>query len=277
MVKNQDWTNNEDKNFLELTHLETGKYFLEIRSKQAGGYLWSLPLEIKIDVSRPWFKQAWFFYPVASIITFFLAYYLRFFVLRRIKKLQFLIQSQSIRLAEKQAQLDKKIKEFNEHQQDYQVTMSNVQMLELFIKAIPPKTGWNEIITAMGKAVDQSIDIAAFEIAFLDDKEVTYRGYSYKEEGGYTYRHKPFNTKTSLVSWALAHRQEVVINNFDEEHQLYIEKKDAYYYQSLVVIPFQKDKENVALCAYSIDKHQFNQNEVIMLRILVKFIIHSTN
>jgi transcriptional regulator with GAF, ATPase, and Fis domain len=206
-----------------------------------------------------------------------LAYYLRFFVLRRIKKLQFLIQSQSIRLAEKQAQLDKKIKEFNEHQQDYQVTMSNVQMLELFIKAIPPKTGWNEIITAMGKAVDQSIDIAAFEIAFLDDKEVTYRGYSYKEEGGYTYRHKPFNTKTSLVSWALAHRQEVVINNFDEEHQLYIEKKDAYYYQSLVVIPFQKDKENVALCAYSIDKHQFNQNEVIMLRILVKFIIHSTN
>ncbi len=149
-------------------------------------------------------------------------------------------------------------------------------MLALFIKAIPPRAGWNEIITAMGKAVDQSIDIAAFEIAFLEQKELIHRGYSTKEEGKYTYRSKLLDAKTSLTSWAIVNQQEVIINDFDAEHHLYIDKKDAYHFQSLVIIPFFKNKQSVALCAYSIGKQQFNENEVIMLRILVRFILQAS-
>ena len=193
----------------------------------------------------------------------------------RIKQLQQLIQFQYKKLAEKEAQLNQKIQEFDEHQQDYKSTMSNIQMLELFIKAIPTRADWDEIITAMGKAVDQSIDIAAFEIAFFENKELIHRGYSSKEQEKYTYRSKLFDSKTSLTAWAIANQKEVIINDFDKEHQSYIDEKEAYYYQSLVIIPFFKNKQSVALCAYSIGKQQFNDNEIIMLRILVKFILHS--
>lgn len=270
------WKSNGVKNKLILEDLVAGKYSLEVRSKQSGGYQWSTPLSIELDVITPWYRQAWFLYPLGIIVIGIISYYLRLFILRRVKKLQQLLHFQNEKLEEKQALLDQKILEFDEHQQEYNTTMSNIQMLELFIKAIPPRAGWNEIITAMGKAVDQSIDIAAFEIAFIEKKELVHRGYSTKEKGNYTFRSKLFDPKTSLTSWAIANQQEVVINDFDQEHHLYIDKKEAYHFQSLVIIPFLKNKQSVALCAYSVGKQQFNDNEVIMLRILVRFILQAS-
>jgi hypothetical protein len=130
----------------------------------------------------------------------------------------------------------------------------------------------------MGKAVDQSIDIDAFEICFLKDNEIVHRGYSNQERGGYTFRSKTFDPKTSLTSWAIANHAEVTINDFDEEHEMYIQHKDAYLFNSLIFVPFYlKKNQHAALCAYSIKKDQFDHNDVVMVRILSRFIILSAD
>ncbi|MGB5203341.1 MAG: GAF domain-containing protein, partial [Eudoraea sp.] len=123
---------------------------------------------------------------------------------------------------------------------------------------------------------NQSADINAFEIAFMEKNEIVHRGYSNQERSGYTFRSKPFNTKTSLTCWAMTNSQEVLINDFEKEHAMYIEEKAAYLFNSLLFIPFTLENDQpVVLCAYSIQKNHFDANDLVMFRILAQFIYSS--
>ena len=128
----------------------------------------------------------------------------------------------------------------------------------------------------MGKAVMQTADVNAFEIAFKDNNEIVHKGYSDQERSGYTFRAKPYNTKTSLTCWAMENDKEVLINNFTKEHTMYIQEKDAYRFSSLLFIPFSLENEQpVVLCAYSTQENHFDHNDLIMFRILAQFIYFS--
>ena len=71
----------------------------------------------------------------------------------------------------------------------------------------------------------------------------------------------------------MANNKEVLINDFVKEHTMYIEEKDAYRFSSLLFIPFTLENDQpVILCAYSIQKDQFDPNDLIMFRILSQFI-----
>ena len=83
---------------------------------------------------------------------------------------------------------------------------------------------------------ESALTAVIVEIAFVEKKEVVHRGYSTQERSGYTFRSKPFDTKTSLTCWAMANNQEVLINDFDKEHTMYIQEKEAYRFSSLLFI-----------------------------------------
>jgi hypothetical protein len=272
------WQSNGDQHQLVLNDLEVGKYVLELRAQQPGGYQWSRPLQIPLEVFLPWYRQPWFIYPAAAILLAVLGYYLQFFVRRRIKQLQRILQFARKNLAEKQSELDQKIHELDAQQVALANAKSHIHMLELFVREIPPKASWNEIITAMAKAVDQSIDIEAFEICFLEEEHIVHRGYSNQERGGYTFRSKAFDPKTSLTSWSIANQTEVVINDYEREHGMYIQRKQAYHFNSLIFVPFLLDNDqHAALCAYSTKKDQFDHDDVVMVRTLARFIVLSAH
>jgi len=276
MLEEQLWQSNGNKNTLSLSQIELGNYYLELRARQPGGYQWSKPLEIQLKVFLPWYMQTWFIYSSIGLLVLFISYYFRFYVKRRFNRLQQVLKFSNEKLAMKEAQLHQKIREFEEQQEELDSANSNIQTLELFIKEIPKKASWNDIITAMGKAVNQSADINAFEIAFKEKNEVVHKGYSNQERSGYTFRSKSFNSKTSLTCWAMTNSQEVLINDFEKEHTMYIGEKAAYRFSSLLFIPFTLENDQpVVLCAYSIQKNQFDQNDLVMFRILAQFISFS--
>ncbi|WP_297707437.1 GAF domain-containing protein [uncultured Eudoraea sp.] len=276
MLEEQLWQSNGNKNTLSLSQIELGNYYLELRARQPGGYQWSKPLEIQLKVFLPWYLQTWFIYSSIGLLVLFISYYFRFYVKRRFNRLQQVLKFSNEKLAIKEAQLHQKIQEFEEQQEELDSANSNIQTLELFIKEIPKKASWNDIITAMGKAVNQSADINAFEIAFKEKNEVVHKGYSNQERSGYTFRSKSFNSKTSLTCWAMTNSQEVLINDFEKEHTMYIGEKAAYRFSSLLFIPFTLENDQpVVLCAYSIQKNQFDQNDLVMFRILAQFICFS--
>ena len=275
-LEEQLWQSHGNQNVLSLDQLELGNYFLELRARQPGGYQWSEPLEIQLTIFLPWYLQSWFVYGAIGALVIFIAYYFRFFVKRRFNRLQRVLKYSNEKLAKKEAQLHQKIQEFEEQQEELANANSNIQTLELFIREIPKKASWNDIITAMGKAVNQAIDVDAFEIAFKEDQEIVHRGYSNQEREGYTFRTKPFNSKTSLTCWAMSNNQEVLINDFEQEHAMYIEEKAAYRFSSLLFIPFTlENNQPVVLCAYSVEKNQFDHNDLVMFRTLARFIYFS--
>lgn len=276
MLEEQLWQSNGKKNELTLSQIELGNYYLELRARQPGGYQWSKPLEIKLKVFLPWYSQSWFIYGAIGLLILFIAYYFRFYVKRRFNRLQKVLNYSNEKLAKKEALLHQKMREFEEQQEELESATSNIHTLELFIKEIPKKASWNDIITAMGKAVNQSADINAFEIAFKEKNEIVHKGFSDQERSGYTFRSKPFNAKTSLTCWAMANSKEVLINDFAKEHTMYIDEKAAYRFSSLLFIPFTlENNQPVALCAYSIQKNHFDPNDLVMFRILAQFIYFS--
>ncbi len=276
MLEEQLWQSNGNNNALLLPQIETGNYFLEIRARQPGGYQWSKPLEIQLKVFLPLYLKTWFIYSSIGLLVLFISYYFRFYVKRRFNRLQKVLKYSNEKLAIKEAQLHQKIREFKEQQEELDNATSNIHTLELFIKEIPKKASWNDIITAMGKAVNQSSDIHAFEIAFKEKNEIVHKGFSNQERSGYTFRSKSFNPKTSLTCWAMANNREVLINDFNKEHTMYIAEKAAYRFSSLLFIPFTLENDQpVVLCAYSIEKNQFDPNDLVMFRILAQFIYFS--
>jgi ligand-binding sensor domain-containing protein len=178
VMKEHLWLSNHGQHSLKLDKLAIGDYCLEIRARQSGGYLWSPPLEIQLEVFRPWYLKAWFLYPSGVALFLIAAYYLQFFVRRRIRRLNRIVQFARENLAEKQTELNQKMEELDMQQEELASAQSNIHMLELFIREIPQRASWNDIITAMGKAVDQSVGIDAFEICFLEKNEIVHRGYS---------------------------------------------------------------------------------------------------
>jgi len=175
-------------------------------------------------------------------------------------------------------QLNEKIREFKIQKEELEQANSNIQTLELFIEEIPKKASWKDIITAMSKAVTESQEVDAFEIAFKEKEEIVHRGYSNKESDGFTHRTAAFNPKTSLTCWAMTNDQEVLINDFEKEHGEFIQEKDAYHFNSMLFIPFKlENDQNVVLCAYRVRKNDFDPNDLIMFRILARFIHFSVH
>ncbi len=273
MLEEQLWQSNGKSNSLQLNKLELGDYYLEVRARQTGGFQWSMPLSLEIDVYLPWYLRSWFIYSASGTLFLLLAYYFRFYVRRRFKRLQQVLQYSNEKLANKESQLMQKIQEFEIQKEELDNANSNIQILELFIKGIPKKASWEDVISAMGKAVWQAADIDAFEIAFKEKGEIVHRGYSNMERSRYTFRSKTFDAKTSLTCWAMANKKEVMINDFHKEHTLYIDEKEAYHFKSLIFIPFKLENDQpVVLCAYSIRENDFDHNDLVMFRILSKFI-----
>jgi len=276
MLEEKFWQSIKNSNRLTLSQMELGDYYVELRARQPGGYQWSNPLLIQLNIYEPWYLHNWFIYCSIGLLVLFISYYFRFYVKRRFNRLQQVLKYSNEKLAKKEAQLHQKIREFEEQQEELSSANSNIHTLELFIKEIPKKASWNDIITAMGKAVNQSKDINAFEIAFKEKNEIVHKGFSDQERNGYTFRTKPFNTKNSLTCWAMSNSREVLINDFKKEHTMYIEEKAAYRFSSLLFIPFSLvNDQPIVLCAYSIQKDHFDPNDLVMFRILAQFIYFS--
>ncbi|HKK76154.1 MAG TPA: two-component regulator propeller domain-containing protein [Saprospiraceae bacterium] len=273
MLEEQVWQSNGKRNILRLSQVPAGDYLLEVRARQPGGYQWSAPVELSLTVFVPWYLRSWFLYGLVVLLLILTAYYFRFYVRRRFRNLRRGLKYSKEELANKETQLQQTMQEFEAQKEELAHATSNIQTLELFIREIPKKASWNDVITAMSKAVNQADDINAFEIAFKEGAEIVHRGYSNMERSGFTFRSKAFNPQTSLTCWAMVHNKEVLINNFKQEHTTYIKEKEAYYFSSLLFIPFKLDNDQAAvLCAYSVEENDFDQNDLVMFRILAQFL-----
>ena len=272
MLEERQWKSNGTNNILKVNFNELGNYYLELRARQPGGYQWSRALELPLCVFRPWYLHPIVLFGPLAALVFLIGYYFRFYVRRRFRRLQDILKYSNEKLASKEAQLVEKIREFEKQKEELANAESNIHTLELFIKDMPERASWNDMVSTMGMAVNQADDIDAFEIAFKEKNEIVHKGYSNQERSGFTFRTKPFDPKTSLTCWALANNKEVHINDFQKEHSMYIQEKEAYRFSSMLFIPFTLENDQpVVLCAYGLSKHNFDANDLTMFRILARF------
>jgi hypothetical protein len=277
MLEGIPWEPLSFTNTLDIKGEPAGDYFLQIRARQSGGFQWSSPLSIPITVFTVWYKRWWFAASLLLLAVIIFWSYIRVFLLKRLKILEQVSSNQKKELAQKQALLDAKTQEVKDQREAFEETISNLSRLHLIISKIPLEADWKEVITALGKAIDASIGIHAFEIAYVHGDELYYHGYSMKEQGGFSFRQKDFDEKKSLAAWAMCNEEQVIINDFRQEHTQYVDKKDDYHFQSMIFIPFKfRNGQSAVLCAYNIQKNQFQEQDALMLQLLTDYIALST-
>ena len=238
-LKEQSWKSIGNSNQLTFNKSDLGTYSLELRARQSGGYQWSKPIEIPLTIFLPWYLQKWFVYGLIGLLVLGISYYFRFFIQRRFNRLQDVLNYSRAALAKKELQLNQKMQEFKEQQAELDNANSNIETLELFIKDIPKKASWNDIITAMSKAVNQSDEINAFEIAFKEGNEIVHKGFSNQERSGYTFRSQPFDAKSSLACWAMTNNKEVLINDFEKGTWTIYRRKSSLSFPFFAVYSIQ--------------------------------------
>lgn len=278
LLQDISWNELNYDNKLELKKTPVGQYFLQIRARQKGGFQWSSPLVLPLNVHQVWYRSWWFIGGLFLLVIFSFWSYIRVFIIKRLKILEQQSSRQKKELARKQALLDAQSQEMQDQKEVLEETLSNLSKLHLIISNIPLEADWKEIITALGKAIDESIGIHAFEIAYVAHGIMHYHGYSMKEQGGFSFRSKGFDEKTSLASWAMANKKQVVINDFKKEHTQYVDKKDDYHFQSMSFIPFTfRNGKAAVLCTYNVQQNEFQEQEVLMLQLLTDYIALTTS
>lgn len=272
-TENQLWNTPSNENTFTLNNLPIDEYLVQIRAKESGGYQWSSINSLALNIRQVWYKKWWIIAATIGLILFLFGSYIRLFLLKRLQYLEKLLSKQQQELAKQESVIQTQSKTLDHQQEELKEAMSNIATLHLIISQVEPNSSWEELIIAVGRAIDQSIGIDAFEIAYQKGEKVIYNGYSSKEEGGITYRSKALDSKTSLTSYALAFQRELLINDFETEHTKYIEKKEAYLFHSMSFTPFILSNGTAAvLCAYHTATNQFGEHDVLMLKVLADYL-----
>ncbi|GAA4275789.1 hypothetical protein GCM10022259_05130 [Aquimarina mytili] len=253
-----------DENKITVPELKNGTYSLLVRAQKQGGYSWSDPLEIKLKVQKKWYKT---FFGILLFVILGMSivwYTLRLWVFKKTKNIK-------ASLGLKEEQLLEKEKAFIAQTQDLKNSSTKLQLLHDVFKKIPKGATWDKALPVLSKIVEFP-GIDAFEFAFKKGEEMMYRGIS-QERTNYMDRSEEFNKKESLATYVLIENTPLIITNFNEEIDQYINKRKSEEYLSMILVPFeQKTSIEIVLCIYGKEKNRFTQRDVTLIQILTTFL-----
>ncbi|MEW7290315.1 ligand-binding sensor domain-containing protein [Aquimarina sp. 2304DJ70-9] len=265
MISKTPWSLPLDTNEITLQKLKSGTYFLLVRAQKQGGYSWSVPLKINLKVQNKWYKTIW---GIALLLVFGVSgswYILRLWVFKKTKNLE-------VSLSDKQKELHKKETELILQTEELKSTVANIHLLHRLLKQIPKEPSWDQVFPVLIKLVELPTRVDAFEIAFKKGKEIGYKGAS-REKTSLIDRNEKFDKKENLAAYVLTENKPLMIDNFNEEIEQYINKRDDKGYLSLMLLPFeQKTGTKVVFCVYGKEENKFTQRDFTLLQILTAFL-----
>ncbi len=258
------WSLPQDDNHIELQELKNGIYTLLVKAQKQGGYSWSAPLKIELEVQKKWHQTL---LGILIFITLGISiawYVLRLWIFKKTKNIK-------ATLSLKEKELIEKENAFIAQARDLKSLSATIQLLDYLLKEIPKGATWNRALPVVSKIIEFP-GVDAFEFAFKKGEEMWYRGMS-RDEAKYTDRREEFNKKESLATYVLIENKPLIISNSVAEEALYINKKSQERYLSMILVPFeQKTSIEIVLCIYGKEENKFTQDNLRLIQILTTFL-----
>ncbi|GAA4272712.1 hypothetical protein GCM10022258_20060 [Aquimarina gracilis] len=266
------WSMPSEEDQITLQNLKGQKYDLLIRAEKPGGYSWSVPLKIDLEVNRKWYKTLWGNISILIIGIFGLWYFLRLWVFRKTKNLKTSLSIKQKELHEKEEALISQRRTLKHQIEELKNTGTNIYLLYRLLRQIPENSYWSEAILVLTKLVELPTGVDAFAIAFKKGEELWHRGRS-REGIAISDRKEEFNEKESLSTYVLIGNKPILIGDFGTEAEQYISKKEDEGYLSRILVPFiQKQGNEAVFCIYGKEKNKFTQRDLTLIQILTAFL-----
>ncbi len=269
---NIPWSSPTENNQIVLQKLKAGTYFLLVKAQKQGGYSWSDPLKIDLEIKEKWYKTflGMLFLILAGILL--LWYFLRLLVFRKTKNLKTALSRKQKELSEKEEVIVSQTNILKAQKQELKSAGTNIDLLYQLIQEIPQRAVWDEALPVLAKLIEFPTGVDAFELAFKRGEKIRYRGCK-REDSKIKDRNEGFNEKENLATYALLRNKSVVIGDFDLESTQYINKKNDEGYPSRMLVPFEQINGTVAVfCIFGKEKNKFTQRGLTMIQILTTFL-----
>ncbi len=270
-IEDIEWKTTASSEF-SWEELGSGNYTVWIRGQKPGGFQWSVPKAIPLEVSAKWYRT-WWGISLQGVLGFlFFWFFARRWLLKRIGGLQVLLSQKEKQLEEMEAELVVQSSALQQKMDELKSTGVNIYLLQRLIRQIPKEPSWKVLLTILSKLVEQPTGIAMFELGYKKDEFIKYKGY---QRGNYQMveREEVFNEKNNLPSYVLVTDKLLVIHDCDKEIGNYISQHDNHGYCSRLYLPFKpRTGGPLVFCVYAKEKNTFSQQTIALLRILVRFL-----
>jgi hypothetical protein len=105
LYQSNRWIELAANDTLKVTDLRDGDYSIRIRARQAGGYVWSDPLNYSFSIKKIWYWQWWMYIIYGSVLAISTFISFRWFHIRRLKEQERLNAHLEMLVAERTKQL----------------------------------------------------------------------------------------------------------------------------------------------------------------------------
>lgn len=262
------WTTPSQEGHLSYHKLPQGRYQLEIRAKQIGGFTWSSPLIISFNVRQVWYKTWWGISLLVLILLGLLYHLFKLNIGRLLDRIQFLEKALAVQKAENTQQTTP-----TNAQSTSQEVFPYITLLHQVLDQIPYLNSWPNTLQVLQTLLEPPYYFAAFELGFFANGKVQLVGTSRQ---GRINRQEPFDEKVSLAAQCLRHKQSLISFDFKNEYTDHIHNTSITSYQSIIIIPFELPGiQQLVLVVYSIDGIGFQKQDQQMLALIAKHL--STN
>jgi hypothetical protein len=245
---------------LQFKDQKPGYYNLSIRSKKEGGYLWSEPAKIELEVKTYWYRN-----PVMMgfIILLIIAIVIILLIKSKqkyrqnISKLTQGLQQEQDEIVRRDADLEKAKDSIQFEQRQIRAQTFSLEIIRRLVSKINPGMKWDMVMEVISIDLLKFPGVVAFEIGTRNGKYIDLEGYSEHKKGFTTTRfeHQP---EANFSSYALDCARPMIFDVLEEEFEGLTLKKEKRlnHYLSAVSVPFYLENKPAVLLLYS-DKPRY--------------------
>ncbi|MFT6963943.1 MAG: ligand-binding sensor domain-containing protein [Flammeovirgaceae bacterium] len=278
-----------------IEQMPEGKYILEVRAKQKGGYKWSEPMAFEINVDRVWYKKWWayaIFILLAGGIVWGIIRLNTWRLVREKSKLESIIQARTNELLEKNDMLEmqkKEIleqaeslkeatKEIAEQKSSVEKSYEDMKLLTAIGKNIIMSDDLVKAGQTIGNYLDEIIEYTSFTIGIPNDLKSRLELNIFKKANTIKfYRdYVDYDEQNSLMIWCWHNKNEIIIDDLEKECKNYIAdivlKKDDMNY-SQIYLPLEiVDKQLGIMAIQHTTPNQYDENDMTIFKTLGTYV-----
>lgn len=243
--------------------LKPGKYTVSIRASKEGGYLWSSPIYVDVEVDRRWYTNPFI---LGIIALLFISVVFVYFIKRKkrysqsISELNLGLEQEKKEIERRNADLEKAKDNIVFEQRQARAHMFSLEIIRRLISKVSPGMKWDMILEIISIDLLKFPGVVAFEIGSKKGKYIEFEGYSELAKSFTTAREK-YQPDTCFSSYALDLSKPMIFNDLKEDiESLSLQKeKRLDHYKSAISVSFYLENKPAVLILYSDKPRYFNK------------------
>jgi hypothetical protein len=262
---------------IEVNNLDEGMHSIDIRARKNGGFTWSDPLEIEIEVMPPWYRRNILLTSLIIIGAVILILLLRWARKRyngRLRLLHEELESKREAAFRQESDIVKMQENLDQVRAESRANILTLELLMRIISVITPGMKWDLVMENLTLYLLKTPGVVAFEIARKKGEKLEIEGFSELTRSFISAR-VPYDAEDCLACYCQVNNKPVHIANIAREYKDYLLERDSRIevYKSAIGVPlYLEHSQKASLFLFSNEEDYFDTSSLKALGVVAAYI-----